>query len=495
MGGKEKKMAEKPVAIFTNFMDFNPGYSLSGIVVDQSLMLLRVGHEVFVYVNEQFNPQYNDDARITTLQNEFPGQFHIVRKTKFMHLTDYQTKEKLSAQHRMDAKQAGQMFAQELIDNKIHVVYTHDFIFTGWNLPYSLAIKEAQEILNKTGHFVNWYHWIHSVPTGFKDWWELESYGPSHYLVFPNRTTIMQVVENFRTSPARARIIPHIKDIRTWYDFAPRTWEFMDEYPGILNADIVQIYPCSSDRLHAKQLDIVMRLFANMKNMNASVCLVAANQWATGRQPIQNIGDYIKMASQLGLQYGKEFVFTSEFVKPQHQAFEQAIFGSKDEATLAQVLDKMKEAGVVPKSWQQQGSNLEEKMTKLREHIQPYAKGIDRRMLRELQLCGSIFIFPTREESFGLVGPESALSGCLNINNRSLIMMSEVMGQMAPAFDFGSHHMEHKPARDDNYLSAVASAIMQRIYINESVMTKIHCRKRYNMDSLYFHCYLPLTLA
>lgn len=481
------------VAILTNFMDFNPGYSLSGIVVDQALMLLRNGHKVHVFVNEQFNDSYNDDARINTLLNNYSDKFFIQKKTKFMHLTDYKTKESITQDHKMEAMDAGAMLAQALEDIGAETVYTHDWIFTGWNLPYSFALKMADKKLMEKSISVKWYHWIHSVPSANSDWWRLEEYGSLHCLVFPNRTSIMQVVEQFHTTPAKARIIPHIKDIRTWYDFSQRTMEFIDYCPDLMESSIIQIYPCSSDRLDAKQLDIVIRIFGFFKKLGNNVCLVAANQWATGKQPMQNVQKYIALAHSVDLQYGKDFLFTSEYLSDPD--FGKLIYLAPDEKALQKLLLEGKRKKYCPQEWGLQGDDLQTRKDSLCEWVRPYAKGIDRRMLRELQLLSSVFIFPTREESFGLVGPESAYSGCLNINNRSLIMMSEVMGHMAPAFDFGSHHLNHPPSKEDDYLRAVALAIIARLNMNESVQTKIHCRTRYSMDNIYTKFYLPLTLV
>jgi hypothetical protein len=486
-------MSKPSVAILTTFMDFNPGYSLSGIVVDQAFMLLREGHKVAIFVSEQYNPKYDDDARISALKKDFPDTFEMVYKTKFMHLIDYESLTDLSEEHQKQAEEAGGIFSSEILSRNIRVIYTHDFIFTGWNLPFSEAIKWAQLNLSGQKYYVNWYHWIHSVPYGNKDWWDITSYGPNHQIVFPNRTTIMQVAENFRGQASRVRIIPHIKDIRTWYDFSKETMDFIDAHPCIVESDIVQIYPCSSDRLDAKQLDVVIRIFGELKKMNMSVCLVAANQWATGRQPIQNVAKYIQLAVSCGLDYGKDFLFTSELLSNPKMA--ERIFECQSYDDMAEVISEMKVKGEVPEYWSPQGDDIYDDMDILCEFIRPYAKGINRRMLRELQLCGSLFIFPTREESFGLVGPESAFSGCLNVNNRSLTMMYEVMGHMAPSFDFGSHHINHPHTREDEYIHTVSVAILQRILMNESVMTKILCRTRYNMNNMYIRYYQPLTLV
>ena len=428
---------KKTVAILTNFMDFNPGYSLSGIVVDQAYMLAKYGHKVIIYVNEQYNEKFEADAGITNLKEKFPGLVRVKKMTKFMHLIDYDSANNVTDEHKAAAQHAGKIYFHDFQKELVSVVFTHDFIFTGWNLPYSMAVKEADSQLKGKEYEISWFHWVHSVPSGNRDWWSLFEYGPNHKIVFPNKTEVMRVAEAFRTNPSQVAIIPHIKDIRMWYEFGPESMEFIEAYPNVMQADVVQVYPCSSDRMSAKQLHLIIKMFAFMKVMGgANVFLVVANQWATGKQRREDINQYIELGEQCGLYYGKDFVFTSEFS------------------------DK-------------------------------YQTGISRKMLRELQLLSNLFIFPTMEESFGLVGPEAAFSGSLVVMNKSLTMLFEVLSSATPAFEFGSFHSSTTATKDNNYLVAVGMAILNYLYTNPAIATKTFCRKRYNHDNIYKRYYLP----
>ncbi|MGD9156816.1 MAG: hypothetical protein PVG39_00280 [Desulfobacteraceae bacterium] len=492
-----KKKDKRTIGIFTNFQEFNPGYSLTGIVVDQSLMLLENGHDVHVFVNETFNSKYNQDARISYLMNKFRGKFHLHKATKFMHLIDYETKSTLTEDHKKALIDAAKIFTDSILKFDIDRIYTHDFIFTGWNLPYALAIKEASRLLSIAGKQVYWLHWIHSVPGSHRrDWWDINQYGDNHLIVFPNNIEINRICETFMTNPSRVRMIPHIKDIRTWYDFSDESWEFTKRYPQIMEANVVQVYPISTDRMSAKQLQLVIKIFGYMKQAKVPVFLCAANQWATGRRRKEDVNKYILLAEHCGLEYGKEFVFTSEY--SYDPVLNDIIESSENFEELDQRLPKCESSGDEKddtygqflKGIKWDGDFAEEKV-RLLQLSQPYATGISRRMLRELQLLSNLFIFPTREESFGLVGPEAAFSGALCIINRSLIMQFEVMGSNAPAFDFGSHYNNTPSINDEKYIRGVSFAILNRIYSNEAITTKIHCRRRYNMNSIYNRYYVP----
>jgi hypothetical protein len=213
------------------------------------------------------------------------------------------------------------------------------------------------------------------------------------------------------------------------------------------------------------------------------VFLCIANQWATGRQPRENVKEYIELAEKSGLEYGKDFCFTSEYSTLQDETVEAI----KASTTMGMLSHRCSNFYKFPKG----DMELEKAKEEVLLHHQPHKLGIHRRMLRELQLIGNLLIYPTLEESFGLIGPETAFSGALVVGNRSLSMMYEILGHMTPSFDFGSHHTNHEPAKQDPYLQAVAHAILQRLQIAESVATKAHCRIKYNMDLLYNKYYLP----
>ena len=411
-------------------MEFMPGYSLTGIVIDQATMLSRHGHEVHLFVNDKYNGT----------EEWAPGVI-LHKRVPFAHLDDFRTEMEFNQNTKL--QEACQRTQEVLIEDftklQIDIALTHDFIFQGWYLPYGIAVRNASQHLPKT----RWLHWIHSVPTANKDWWDINRYGRNHKIAYPNATDRVLVAEQFKSTVDNVRCVPHIKDIRSWFDFSEQTCAFIDQFPQVLSADVVKLYPASVDRLKAKRVDVVIQIMAEIKKSGKSVCLVIANQWATGRQHKENIANYKRIASGYGLDPGIDFIFTSDFT-----------FG-------------------------------EEK----------YEVGIPKRMVRELYQCSNLFIFPTREETYGLVLPEAALAGgVLCVLNRSLRNQTEIAGGDGNAlyFDFGSYHHRHSVHNPTMYYRDIAWIILGRLEQSESIRLKTHFRQHNNMDYLYNNTYLPI---
>jgi hypothetical protein len=258
-----------------------------------------------------------------------------------------------------------------------------------------------------------------------------------HKIIYPNETERTRVAEQYSGWDDDVRCIPHIKDPRTWFEFCEDTCRFVDKYPNVLQADIVQILPASVDRLEAKRVKEVSYIFGHLKNDLAnSVCLVVANQWATTKEHKTNIENYKSAGKQVGLVPEVDYIFTSDFGKE-------------------------------------------------------YEVGISKRMVRELFLLSNLFIFPTREESFGLVVPEASLSGCYMVLNKSLQMQVEISGNRAKYFDFGSHHMNFE-IPSPNYWLDLAKIIFARMNQDEAIKTRTFVRQTYNMDNLYKKYYAPV---
>ena len=410
------------IAILTNMQEFMPGYSLTGIILDQAFMLSKYGHEVHLFVNEEYNGK------------EFSKDVILEKKIPYSHLIDYHSIKDLSPEHQRIRNNTSVMLQEEL-SKDYEMAFAHDFIFTGWFLPYGLGCMEAGKHLPN----VRWLHWIHSVPTAMYDWWNIGMWGPKHKLVYPNKTDSLRAAEAYHGKMKDVRVIPHIKDLRSFADFGEETVEFLDIYPEIMQNDVVQIYPASVDRLAAKRVKEVIMILGHIKKKGFSVCLVVANQWATGKKQKEDVEKYKKIASRCGLTPGSEIIFTSDY---------------KDGK---------------------------------------YGVGIPKRMIRELFMCSNLFIFPTREESFGLAMPEAALaSGCLLVLNKSLTMQMEISGHTALYFDFGSYHMQHNADDLDAYLQSIALVILSRMQRSEPLLAKTFIRQKYNYDNLYNKFYGPI---
>lgn len=414
------------IAILTNFTEIHPGYSLSSLVCDQAVMLQEYDHEPEVFVCEGF--RYH--------KSEIPDAWKnpVIREVvpKFP-LTDYHSQADMGEDKQVNVDRIVDFIKEHLTG--FDVIFTHDWIFTGWNLPFAKAILKTLDDTCK----IPFLHWVHSIPSGARDFWNFDHYGPNHRIIYPNSVDRLRVANQFRTSESKVLVIPHIKDLRTFADLQPDTLEFLHEHPEMIHSQFVQVYPASTDRLEAKRIREVILIFAALKQKGYTVCLTCANQHATKRQPREDVERYKKIARRNGLEPDKEFIFTSDFKHPQ------------------------------------------------------YENGIPRKILRELFMYGNLLIYPTREETFGFVLPEAVLmGGCLPVLNKSLKMMFEVGGFKGLYCDFGAFDAPMNIEDESGYFNFIADAIAARFLEDDCLQARTFHRQRYNWDMIYQRFYEPI---
>lgn len=434
------------VAIITPaFVFFRSGYSLTGIITYQVRMLEKYGHDVEVWVSDG----YPDHEPV-------PEGIKIKKLIPFSNLIDYNrqydffnpqpvhegfinnptTGEVIpDPKHQETAK----LFSERLVENldDIDIVFTHDMIFTGWQLPYCMGMQWACET-GKLGH-IRWMHWIHSIPTAGFGWWDIEKWGRFHKIIYPGRCERQRVAEIYRGRWEDVRIIPHIRDMRVIHRFVPGTIEFLDRHPYVMNADVLQVYPVGTDRLEAKGVHKLILLFKYFKKLGLDVCLILANSWATQRCNKEEIEDYIDTARNNGLT-AAEVIFTSE-EKPEYEI------------------------------------------------------GLPYEMVIDLMTLSNLFVFPTREESFGLVLPEAILSGCvIPAINVDVPVLAEMLGGRGMQFHFGSYDKVFTVDKEAEYYEAMAAVIYQRMLDEEGVYARTHIRQTLNLDTVYLKYYRPIML-
>ncbi|WP_035253300.1 glycosyltransferase family 4 protein [Desulfatiglans anilini] len=418
--------AEVKIAILTNFKRMNPGYSLTGIVLDQARMLAAYDHEVHLFVSEKFD-------LVEAWPFDLPAGVTLRREVPAAPLIDYKHMEPLKPEGQVLADRT-QAFLEGALSG-FDAAFTHDWIYTGWNVPYGQGVKQAGPHLPE----VRWFHWIHSVPANDRHWRRIREYKPigNHKVVYPNKTDLPRVINKYRGGPEDVLAIHHVKDLRTFHDFSPETCEVIARVPGLLQAEVVQILPAGADRLHAKRAREVIQIFAALKSQGASVCLLIAAQHATTPERKTAIAGLEVWAVEQGLIVGQEVTFTCR-LRPEWEI------------------------------------------------------GIPKRMVRELFACSNLFIFPTKEETFGLVVPEAALAGCLLVLNESLPMQREVAGGRALFYHFGSHRQKYVIAAPEEYFAGIARDILDRMRRDLSISARDYARRRYNWDWLYHNEYLPM---
>lgn len=300
--GEKQPAISKSVAIFTNFFDYDPAYSLIRVTVDQIKMFLRNGYEPVVIVSESFNPEGTifADPRVTLRKVPNVPCHNEVKKDESFD---------------QDVQSIYNAIKEHLTDTK--VVITQDIAYKPSELKYNFAARK----LAAERSDVKWLHWINSATPPVQlnslmniftdEYLELmRKPFPNSRYVFFNEISRDIVARNFNVKPSDVAIVHHPCDFFEIYGItSPKLQEFIDKR-DIFSADAIFVYPIRLDR--GKQVQYVIKTAAMMKEFNMDVRCIVVDFHSTGGDKVT----YRDELKQMGLDWGlspKELCFTSDF--------------------------------------------------------------------------------------------------------------------------------------------------------------------------------------
>lgn len=293
------------IGILTTFGDFNPSFSLCGVVKQQLISLVKHGYSPVLFVLDFFK----DDALV-------PEGVEVRKVLPQLILEPY-------SQGNINNLESDVAKAQKAMEENmkdIDVCLTHDIIFINSYLPYNIAMRRG--IDGQLNH-IKWLHWMHSGPS-FADldgsvWDNLYTLPPNSKLVYMNYTDAIRAAEMYHTPPKNVRTIFNPMDIRELHNFSPITKQLIDDY-DLMSPEFLCVYALSTTRMdqNGKQLSKVIKIMGGLKKKGFSVALVVPNAHANA----ENEKREIERMYQIGAQYGlerRELIFTSLFHVPEYE--------------------------------------------------------------------------------------------------------------------------------------------------------------------------------
>ena len=397
------------IAIATAFEYFDPQYSLTTVVKDRYQILKKQGHEVEVWVQENF---YGEEYNL-----------NLVKIMPRFIFNDYQTGD-LKDEDKVNVETVYNVISKQL-DTGIDFVFTEDLNFQSWFFCHNLAIRRVAE----EHPDIKFFSVAHSVPTGMKTLW---STPPSNMtLIALNENIRMLTAENYRTTVDQVKVIHNAMDFRTYLDRDPISVELYEKFK-LMDADVIQVYPYSSERWEDKGVDKLIKIFSGLKKLGNKVKLILATSWHFP----EHVSKVRDICRQVGL-FDDEVIITSE--------------------------------------------------------VYPNQLGIPNRVVKELMSISNLFVFPTRAEASPLILAEAMMAGCLIVVNDLLPQLLEITGNKVLRFHLNSSiHHGHTVEDESRFYGDIARVIDAEIKTDYSIITKDRIRKNFSFESLYKNEYLPV---
>jgi hypothetical protein len=280
----------KRVAILTDFINFDPAYSLCRVVANQVKMLVRGGYKPRLIVRAGFGDKHRaayEGAEIVVVD---PGG-----------AADNQVR--VTAESEAEIARLALELGGALCD--VDVVLTHDLIFQPNLWKHHVAARRLA--WDRDG--LQWLHWVHSPTdlgtvgkTGrYKR--ELQGKFPNSRLVAMHREAVKRQGGMYGYEVNEIVVIPNPIDFcGHMHPVSKRivTWA------GLMAADVVAVYPVRLDR--GKQPHIIVEIFSELVGMGYDVRVVIADFHSTGGDKVSYRGELKRRAERSDV----PLFFTSE---------------------------------------------------------------------------------------------------------------------------------------------------------------------------------------
>lgn len=283
-------------AVLTTFYAWDKAYSLTSVVENQLIALVKYGYNPVLFVHDNFKDE-----------DKLPKGIEIRKVIPRFLLKDYSNNKTVEPDFWNQVETIKKVLEEHL--KNIDVVLTHDWIFQGWFLNYNVAMRKAQPNLK-----CKWLHWIHSAPSGRPAGISYPqdcrySTMPNSKLIYMNNYDTLRLAEMYSGTLDDVRVVYNPLDPRSFYDLQPLTKQLIDKY-SLLNADIIDVYPVSSTRFDGKQVKKVIKLLGKIKEHGKSVRFICCNAHANAEREKKEVESMIHYGIEFGLTR-QEIIFTS----------------------------------------------------------------------------------------------------------------------------------------------------------------------------------------
>lgn len=419
------------VGIATTFYDLLPSYSLVTVVLNQCHALLRNGYTPVLFVLESFF----DDAKV-------PAGVEIRKVIPQIILEPYagrNPKNITEDQAVLDVERIAYALEENCKD--MDVMITHDWMLVDTYAPYAAAlhlVNDSPDLKN-----IRWFHWIHSHPGIYQSfsypWSEQFSIPENHKIVYLNDTDLISVFERYQATINDVAVVHNPVDPRSFFQLQGLSKDIVDAL-GILDADIIQVYPVSTPRaVENKQVDKLILLFSKFKNMGKKVKLIICNAHANNEVDKILIKGVMDKAHELGLTK-EEVIFTSLINPP------------------------------------------------------TFEHGVPHDVVRDLFLLSNLFVFPTTSENCPLILLEAAATKNLLVLNDDFPPLREFFGKDALYFKFGSIRTKTEYKDIDRYFEDMAKIILAELGSNRALNAFTTLKQKFNYDYIFRNEMEPLWL-